>query len=318
MDRTETKALIERDLEACLSSGRLKRIVHSENSGAVVKGATYRDQPRIALLSSGSKRYRIDVGGLETEIELDPSCGLFVMPGAPLAPGPLSPYLMLGIVFHPEYLRFIMIEATGSEGAPPQSPDLWLHIPLPPQAPIRALGELLTRKPSAAPLERRRALLLFEALALESLSLLKREGARQVSKAWHTWSLACEFIQESCHLPLTRALVAKRLKLNASYLSQLAKRLSNETVADRINRARLERAERLLLKNPELTAREVAFACGFNSPSYFSKLFKRRSSETPDSYRRSHGGKLEGAEKAGSSASTRKEKRFAETRKTSR
>ena len=53
---------------------------------------------------------------------------------------------------------------------------------------------------------------------------------------------------------------------------------------DYITRVRVENSVRLMEKR-ELTLREIAAHCGFKSPGYFSKVFKKYLGVTPREYR---------------------------------
>ena len=51
---------------------------------------------------------------------------------------------------------------------------------------------------------------------------------------------------------------------------------------------RLDRAMELLQKKNELTIREVAWECGFEDPCYFSRVFKKKTGQSPQKYLESH------------------------------
>ena len=53
---------------------------------------------------------------------------------------------------------------------------------------------------------------------------------------------------------------------------------------DFIQKARIKHACQLL-KNTDMTTKEVAFACGFSDPKYFAKCFKSEIGKTPTEYR---------------------------------
>ncbi len=56
---------------------------------------------------------------------------------------------------------------------------------------------------------------------------------------------------------------------------------------DFIDNERIEMAA-ALLRRPELSMRQVAIRCGFNSASYFTRMFKKHYGISPSSFQR-HG-----------------------------
>jgi AraC-like DNA-binding protein len=77
--------------------------------------------------------------------------------------------------------------------------------------------------------------------------------------------------------------LAEQLGCTPDYLSHLFHRSSGEHLVACINRLRLERATRLLGEG-RLAGKEVAWACGFASPSYFSRSFRARFGLTPKAW----------------------------------
>ncbi|MBO7171184.1 MAG: helix-turn-helix transcriptional regulator, partial [Clostridia bacterium] len=61
------------------------------------------------------------------------------------------------------------------------------------------------------------------------------------------------------------------------------KRVTSYTVVTYINLARIEHSKELLAQG-EMTVGEIAFACGFNNLSYFSKTFRAHTGMTPSEY----------------------------------
>ena len=85
------------------------------------------------------------------------------------------------------------------------------------------------------------------------------------------WTL--ETMAASCHLGVTRFISAFRLVTNLPpirYLSQ----------------ARVQKACRLLVENPERAITEIAFDCGFSSSQYFANVFTGQVGCSPRDYRK--------------------------------
>lgn len=79
---------------------------------------------------------------------------------------------------------------------------------------------------------------------------------------------------------LSIADVAEELGLSYSSLYRKVKALTKKTPAQYVAKLRCTMAGELL-KNSDLPVSEVAYRCGFSSPSYFSQVFKREMGESP-------------------------------------
>ncbi len=86
----------------------------------------------------------------------------------------------------------------------------------------------------------------------------------------------------NCHLSVSK--LADQLNCTADYLSWLFHRETGETLNRYINGLRLKRATDLL-KNTDYTISEIAWICGFKTPSYFSRSFSRLFSSSPKEFR---------------------------------
>ncbi|MBC7917932.1 MAG: AraC family transcriptional regulator [Rhodoferax sp.] len=80
--------------------------------------------------------------------------------------------------------------------------------------------------------------------------------------------------------------LAQQLGCTPDYLSRLFFQTTGEHLMKFINRLRMERAAHLL-RETELTAKEVAWACGFSTQSYFIRMFQNHFNMTPKVWRRS-------------------------------
>jgi AraC-like DNA-binding protein len=80
--------------------------------------------------------------------------------------------------------------------------------------------------------------------------------------------------------------LAPQLHCSGDYLSNLFHRETGQRLATYINLERV-RAAMTMLRTTPLTIAEVAFATGFESQSYFSRVFKQVAHKTPLDFRRS-------------------------------
>lgn len=75
------------------------------------------------------------------------------------------------------------------------------------------------------------------------------------------------------------------LNINASYFSMLFKKYFGVNFVDYLTSLRIN-AARELLTDPFLTAAEIANMVGYESPNYFTRVFKKNTGLTPTEYRK--------------------------------
>lgn len=78
--------------------------------------------------------------------------------------------------------------------------------------------------------------------------------------------------------------VAKAVNVSPFHFCKIFKRATGLTFTDFVNRARVEKAKRMLMK-PAARITEVAYDVGFQSLSHFNRSFRRIASESPTEYR---------------------------------
>ena len=134
---------------------------------------------------------------------------------------------------------------------------------------------------------------LFADFALQELIIrLMQTKARDIllrnSTAMCTYSrlaAVIRFIREHLHEPLSIAQLSRVACMSEAQLHRTFKSELGITPLDFIQQERIALAKKLL-KNPQHSVSDVAYACGFNSVSYFIKIFKRLARLTPADYRR--------------------------------
>jgi AraC-like DNA-binding protein len=80
--------------------------------------------------------------------------------------------------------------------------------------------------------------------------------------------------------------IAKIVSLSTPAFCRYFKKQTNMTFTDFVNNYRINLAKIFLLKDYSVT--EVCFQVGFESLSYFNKLFKQHTGETPTEFRKKH------------------------------
>lgn len=78
--------------------------------------------------------------------------------------------------------------------------------------------------------------------------------------------------------------VAKAVNVSPFHFCKVFKRATGLTFTDFVNRARVEKAKRMLMK-PAARITEVAYDVGFQSLSHFNRSFRRIASESPTEFR---------------------------------
>lgn len=86
--------------------------------------------------------------------------------------------------------------------------------------------------------------------------------------------------------------IAKIVSLSTPAFCRYFKKQTNMTFTDFVNNYRINQAKIFLLKDYSIT--EVSFQVGFESLSYFNKLFKQHVGETPSEFKKKHLSKVEG------------------------
>lgn len=93
---------------------------------------------------------------------------------------------------------------------------------------------------------------------------------------------AISFIRTRYASDITIADTALAAGVSSRYLRKLFDRYLNTSPQEYLTQVRVNRAIELL-RNTELSVKEVSFSCGFRSPQYFSRVFKRQTGRLPKS-----------------------------------
>lgn len=95
------------------------------------------------------------------------------------------------------------------------------------------------------------------------------------------------FLADHIAEPISVQRVAGEFYLSPLYLSNLFKKQTGETLIHSVNRMRICWAEYLLLYTSEPLL-EISQSVGFQDYSYFGRMFKKMTKESPEHYRKSH------------------------------
>ena len=93
-----------------------------------------------------------------------------------------------------------------------------------------------------------------------------------------------EYIDKNFTNSLSIKEISDEFHLNASYIMRTFKKETGNTIQQVITQKRIKEACRLL-ETSNLSITEISFMVGFNSPSYFSSVFKENTKISPQKYR---------------------------------
>ncbi len=99
---------------------------------------------------------------------------------------------------------------------------------------------------------------------------------------------AIDFIRRNYNKRITLEEVAQMVYLSPSYFSKLFKDEIGVTFNTYLNNVRIEKSKHLLLDN-SVKLVDISGLVGFEDQSYFSKVFKNKTSMSPGQYRKSRG-----------------------------
>lgn len=91
-------------------------------------------------------------------------------------------------------------------------------------------------------------------------------------------------IREKYDKTLSLEEICAQVSVSKNYFCYLFKRETGMSIWNYLTEVRLKHAKELL-KNTNMKSYEIAFAVGYENPSYFSKIFKKYENMTPNEYR---------------------------------
>lgn len=113
------------------------------------------------------------------------------------------------------------------------------------------------------------------------IELQDEDGQQRSNQMIHK---ARQIVKTRYHENLTLDDVAEELNISLFYLSKLFRRHTGISFTEYLTQVRMDHAKKLL-EDSAWSVKEVAYATGFNSQSYFSKIFKKYTGKSPSEYR---------------------------------
>ncbi|SER49960.1 AraC-type DNA-binding protein [Gracilibacillus ureilyticus] len=104
-------------------------------------------------------------------------------------------------------------------------------------------------------------------------------------KAIHAEEIAT-YIQKHSQHRLSISEIAVALNLNKSYISHVFKEMTGFTVMEYVMACRMKQAKYLLEAEEKMAIQQIAFKCGFENASHFSRYFKEKEGVSPKEFRK--------------------------------
>ncbi|WED21281.1 AraC family transcriptional regulator [Vibrio sp. JC009] len=95
------------------------------------------------------------------------------------------------------------------------------------------------------------------------------------------------FIDDHLDKEIKEEELAKKFNYSTPYFSKIFKTVIGMSFRDYITGKRIKKAKILLRESPEEKLASIAYQCGYNDVSYFSRIFKKKTNMTPNEYRSS-------------------------------
>ncbi|WP_109830130.1 helix-turn-helix domain-containing protein [Reichenbachiella versicolor] len=111
----------------------------------------------------------------------------------------------------------------------------------------------------------------------------KPETKQQVAQN-ETYTTFLQILEENFRRPEGVEYYAERLFMSSRNLNHITQKMFSQSVSEIIETRKLIEAKNLLTSTDK-TISEISFELGYNEKSYFSKVFKKKSGQTPSEFR---------------------------------
>jgi len=275
--------IIISSLEQHLRRVRTRRVYFAEDSVVPPVLAYVTHFPRLYVPLLGNQAMQVAQNGRSCTIQTKPGDAVFVPDNAWDKPEWSNSIQVLTFLFGAKQIGISLVEHKGGSDAPVSVVKTNIHGAH--DGLIHNLLSALTTfaaDRSTGPLTH----LLTESLLHSCLRLLRSTPSHHSRKATRTYESICLFIQENFQHPLSRESVAEHFGLAPNHISRLFRQEGSMRFNDYLNLVRINRAK-FMLRNYNMTLKEVSAKCGYGEVAYFCRLFKRINKETPTDYRAS-------------------------------
>lgn len=282
----------QRELAGLIASGAPRRVQLHLVAGPAVGGGILScvAATRLLLCTNARAHYRIASEAGVADLGLAAGEALLIAPGASIANVSRESYESAGFIFYPDSIRVYGIHHEPPEGGHVPDPLRLLRHNYVHPVPLGEDGRRLLAcalgaagfGPDSAYRQHLIAALLFQVQ-----SALTQPTACSPGKAVRTFRNLVRHLEAHLAEPLTRAGLARALRLHPNHVSRLFREFASGTFLGFLRAIRLDRAEDYL-RTGQLTVAEVASACGFGSSSALIRAFRQRHGTSPGRWAASH------------------------------
>jgi len=251
----------------------LTSIGHWENQERTKRPGGFPDYQWLQAVSGAGE---LEVNGKTYSVK--PGQGFFLFPDEPHEYAPVSePWGLQWIAFNGH-----LAEGLTKQAGMARSGVYSLSEPDGPIAHMKAIYDLsLTGRPFLG----RECSKLLYAMLLD-LSRFIRTGAASAPQDAMKLQPVIRHIETRCQDDLTIDELAGTIGVSPQYLCRLFKHAFQMRPMEYVNRERINLSKKTMLLHPELKLQEVAKRSGFDSPSYFSSVFRKIEGVSPETFRK--------------------------------
>jgi len=109
-------------------------------------------------------------------------------------------------------------------------------------------------------------------------------GSKRQERSTDTIKIARDYIGDNFSKDISLDDVSRVVNISPYYFSKLFKEATGENFIEYLTNIRIEKAKDLL-KNSDLSMKEICAMCGYSDPNYFSRTFKKNVGLTPTEYK---------------------------------
>lgn len=116
------------------------------------------------------------------------------------------------------------------------------------------------------------------------ISEMQENASKKESTHHGVITKAMAFIEENYSNNISLNDVAEAINMSYFYFSRLFKESTGKSFSDYLTEFRIDKSIELM-KDDELSIKQISYDIGYNDPNYFSKIFKKLKGITPTDYR---------------------------------
>lgn len=131
-------------------------------------------------------------------------------------------------------------------------------------------------------------ILLYELSLSEDARVLSKNPSPEYTESDYQMKKILDYLNKNLSNPITIDELAQYMGMSLSTLSRFLKKNTNHNFTDFLQEYRINTVVRELNNNEKECIMDIASRCGFVSPSYFYKIFKKYKGVTPQEYRENY------------------------------